>query len=194
MDGRSSASTSDLNLEPPPHTSIDQLYHKLSPSTQAAMAPYMQRTMMAGVSSSTHPAVSSHHPEKGRPMQLPRYQLPNSFLPKDFAKQQQLITISSEESDDDDDDIQIDNRLSAPRVIRDSNLTSMLAKQHGLLSHPSETSRIPLPQQQLHNSLSGVKPFIPPVLPGGVHQAVQTVQHRGIPAVSLGPPPDLGLK
>ncbi len=200
MEGRDlskgSFSARDLDLNPQPYTGLSpSTYRQLSPNVQAMMAPYVQKTTMAGLSSSTHPAVSSLHPEKGRPLQLNRFSPPtSSFLPKNFEKQQQLITISSEESDDSDDEVQIDSNLStAPRLIRDFD--AYLAQQRELLSHPSETSRIPLPQQQLHNNLSGARPFMPTVpLPGGMHQAVQAVQHRGIPPAVLGPAPNLGLE
>lgn len=181
-------SAADLNLNPQPYTGLTpQMYRQLSPEYQKLMAPFVQKTTIAGLSSSSHPAVSSLHPEKGRPsLQFPRFTAP-SYLPKNFEKQQQLITISSEESDD-DDDVEIDSRLSTPRVFHDIN--DLIAKQRSLLTHPSETSRIPLPQQQLHSNLAGARPFM---LPSGVHQAVQAVQHRGIPQVTL-PPLNLGLE
>jgi hypothetical protein len=185
-------SAADLNLNPQPYAGLSpQMYRQLSPEYQRLMAPFVQKTTIAGLSSSSHPAVSSLHPEKGRPsLQFPRFTAP-SYLPKNFEKQQQLITISSEESDDDDDDVQIDSRLSTPRVFHDIN--DLIAKQRSLLSHPSEASRIPLPQQQLHSNLAGARPFMPTLpLPGSVHQPVQAVQHRGIPPVSL-PPLNLGI-
>lgn len=185
-------SARELGLNTQPYTGLSpQDYQRLSPEYQKMMAQYVNGT--AGLSSSTHPAVSSVHPEKGRPLQFSRFTLPGSFLPKNFDKQQQLISISSEESDDEDDEVQIDSKLSTPRVYRD--IESLLARQRSILAHQSEASRIPLPQQQLHNNLSGVKPFVPTVpIPGGVHQAVQAVQHRGIPPAVLGPPPNLGLE
>lgn len=192
---KSPFSARELGLNTQPYTGLSpQDYHQLSPEYQKVMAQYLNRTTLAGLSSSTHPAVSSVHPEKGRPLQFNRFTLPGSYLPKNFDKQQQLISISSEESDD-EDEVQIDSKLSTPRVFRDIELATMLARQRGMLSHPSEASRIPLPQQQLHNNLSGVRPFVPTVpIPGGVHQAVQAVQHRGIPPAALGPPPNLGLE
>ncbi len=165
-------SASGLNLNPPQYTGLPpHLFKQLSPENQKFMAPFVQKTPMAGLSTSTHPAVSAVHPEKGRPVQLQRFTTP-SFLPKNFEKQQQLITISSEESDDGDDDVQIDSSLSsAPRIITDVN--ALLARQRGLLAQSSEPSRIPLPQQQLHSNLSGARPFM---MPGGLPWELEYVR------------------
>ena len=164
-------SASGLDLSPPPSYAglAPHLLKQLTPESQKLMAPFLHKTTMAGSSTSTHPAVSALHPEKGRPIQLQRFTT-SSFLPKNFEKQQQLITISSEESDD-DDDVQIDSHLStAPRIITDVN--ALLAKQRGMLTQTNEPPRIPLPQQQLHSNLSGVRPFM---MPGGVNRELEYV-------------------
>jgi hypothetical protein len=127
-----------------------------------------------------------------------KYFLIRSYLPKNFEKQKQLITISSEESDD-DDDVQINSSLSTPQVMRNEvrDVEDMLARQRALLAQSAEkTSRIPLPQQQLHSTLFSIasKPFLPPQYnAGAANQPVQAVQHRGIPPVTL-PKLNLGLE